>query len=279
MKIYLCFTETDSFDSLEEFIDALVKKSKEDTSIEEEEKWGGFFGGSYLSEALKNKFSGNGYQSYSIPKNETLGEIKVTIEDAIKSCQRILPSEQGPIRIFVYPWFPGEDEQVFNGVMGTTFFGNTFHLYIDTKNFSAEALKNTIAHEFNHAIYFNYHHPFKQTILEAMVLEGLAEHFREDVVGGQSAPWSNALNENEARGQFERMEKLGYITIGLEENPEEYWNFYGKVFYGKGEDYKRWTGYSIGYQIIKTVVNNGSDISWKNLMKMEPEEILEISDF
>ena len=277
-RIYFCFPDDVQSKNLKNFIDKLVEQSKENTD-DEESKWGGFLGKSYLADALKNKFDNKNYEKYTTPDNKILKKIKSDTEDSLEKSRKVLPSRKRPVRVFVYPWFPGENEKVFEGVIGTTFFGSTFHLYIDTENFSTKSLKDTTAHEYNHSVYFSYHHPFKQSILEAVILEGLAEHFREKVIGGKPAPWSIALEKDGAVEQFKDLKEKGYLDINMQDSNEDYWSFYEEVFYGKGSKYKQWTGHSIGYHIIEALKSASSGISWENLIKQKPEKILEKSRF
>jgi len=277
-KIYFCFPHDSQSKNLKDFIDELVEKSKESTDSEES-KWGGFLGKSYLADALKNKFGDKNYDEYTTPDNKILKQIKSNVVDTLEKSRKVLPSRKRPVRVFVYPWFPEENEKVFEGVMGMTFFEGTFHLYIDTENFSTKSLQDTTAHEYNHSVYFSYHHPFKQSILEAVILEGLAEHFREEVVGGKPAPWSIALKKGEAVEQFRDLKEKGYLNINMEDSNEDYWSFYEEVFYGKGDKYKRWTGHSIGYHIIEALKSASLNISWQSLIKQKPKKILEKSRF
>lgn len=173
--------------------------------------------------------------------------------------------------MFVYPWFPSEDMEEFEGTMGTTFWSGTFHVYIDTKNFSFSALEETIAHEYNHCVRFNYFSPFEQTMLEAIIMEGLAEHFREEVVGGEPSPWSKALSRKKVKQTLKKLDRELYTST---ENRE----LYEDIFFG-GDKYERWTGYSAGYAIVGSYRNKREEVSWRKLIKIKSEEILEDSYF
>ncbi len=49
---------------------------------------------------------------------------------------------------------------------------------------------------------------------------------------------------------------------------------YRQVFFGN-KKYKRWTGYSVAYRLIKEFRGKNSKVSWKTVMEMEPKDILE----
>ena len=48
---------------------------------------------------------------------------------------------------------------------------------------------------------------------------------------------------------------------------------YREVFFGNKE-YKRWTGYSIGYRLVKEFRKKYPNISWGEIIKMRQKDIL-----
>ncbi len=144
------------------------------------------------------------------------------------------------------------------------------HLFISPEKFSSTSLIETIAHELNHAVFLHYRDSSSWlTLLEALIFEGFAENFREEVVGGDIAPWSKALSDNESQKEFFKLEKY----LGSTEN-----KVYQDVFFGNKE-YKKWTGYTIGYQIVKSFRKKNPNKSWLEILKTKPEKILEASTF
>ena len=180
--------------------------------------------------------------------------------------QLSLPS----IFIYVFPWLGKKYDSAFGGVNGFAPYANTIYLFISTKKFSPQSLIETIAREFNHAVLFHYRNSSEEmTLLEALIFEGLAENFREDVVGGKTASWSKALNMNQCQkalfGLKGSLHSKGY-------------NLYHDVFFGS-KKYKKWTGYSIGYNLIKSFIKEHPEKSWKEIIKIKPEVIFEMSNF
>jgi uncharacterized protein YjaZ len=265
--VQFCLPKDNNFSNSDEFFDSLIELSKETDS--DEDKWGGFLGESYLKDALRNKIDESDYKKYEHPGEDTISTIKETVKNAGNTAQKELQNPNAPLKVFVYPWFPGEDMEVFEGTMGTTFWAGSFHLYIDLESFSQSALRETVVHEYNHAVRLNYFSPFKQTMLEAMVMEGLAEIFREEVLGGEPASWSQALTKDRAKKALRKLEDKFDVQTDDRE-------LYQEIFFGQG-DYDRWTGYSCGYHIVKSYRSNNSDISWKKLVQKEPMAILEKS--
>lgn len=196
-------------------------------------------------------------------------QINSTVEEVIGDCADLLPFGDSTLYIFVLPWFPGEDEEMFEGTMGQAPWQNTIKLYVDTNDFSFESLRETIAHEYNHAIFFQNIPSAQKTILDSVIMEGLAENFREVAVGGEPAEWSTALKNNEI------VEALGKLKGSFDAYD---YNIYNDLFYG-GDRFQRWTGYSIGYQVVKSYLKQKDNIAWEKVMNTDPQKILEGSEF
>ncbi len=193
--------------------------------------------------------------------------IKKTIGQTIKKCDKILPLPTKNF-IFVFPWFPSEKEIVFNGSFGFAAYSCVIHLFVNLDIFSKKSVADSIAHEINHTISYYYHFDrySNWTLLDHMVNEGLAENFREDVfVKTNSALWSIALTKKKAFN----------ILISI----KRYLNFkdqllHQRILFGD-KKYKRWAGYSIGYWLVKDFINKNKDLSWEEIIKTDPEDILE----
>jgi len=267
--IKFCLPEKESFESTNDFMTDLVSASTETDS--DQDKWGGFLGEPYLKDALWNKFNENDYQKYEHPDEGVVSAIQETAKPVAHNAQKELSNPNSALKIFVYPWFPSEKMDAFEGVLGTTYWTGSFHLYIDFQDFSNSSLKKTVAHEYNHSIRLNHFSPFEQTMLEAIIMEGLAEVFREEVVGGNPAPWAKALTKNEVK---EALDQLKDDFNTKTENDE----LFQDIFYG-GDKFKQWTGYSCGYRIVTSYRSDNPNISWENLIKKNPEKILRGSRF
>lgn len=203
------------------------------------------------------------YQSISIKQESS---IKKQILSAVKKCQKILPHPDLPIFIFIYPWFPSSTDRIlFEGITAlSTYY--TMHIFIDPRSFTKASLQKTIAHEWNHLVFYRYHLEQNYTLLNHIVMEGLAEIFREEIMGGKTAPWSLALNERETQKQFKLL-RSKLTKRGMK--------IYKDVFFGN-EKYKRWTGYSIGYRFTKEFREKNQKLSWLEIIKSQPENILEL---
>lgn len=130
------------------------------------------------------------------------------------------------------------------GVGGFTTDGNTVSLYLDPAfpNLAAvlEArISQMLAHEWHHAARFRGP-GYGRTLLEAMVSEGLADHFATDLYGADVPPWSRALTPTEIGPWLEQARPLFDAT----NYGHERW------FFGTTPTVPRWTGYTLGYHLV-----------------------------
>jgi uncharacterized protein YjaZ len=139
------------------------------------------------------------------------------------------------------------------------YFG-TVHLYIDSKSFSEKALKETLAHELNHLYFFEIKNKFLLNVKESIVLEGLAETFREYFVGGKVAPWAKYLSVSENIKAIDKLKDKYNLPYASNTN----------VFFG-GDGIKKWTGYSLGYFLVKKMLKKYKQNNWKEIMSLPVE--------
>jgi len=189
--------------------------------------------------------------------------IQATVFETLRKCQGALPHPNPPIFIFVYPWIPdSETRRQFGGATGFASY-YTLHLFIDPNQISQRSIAETVAHEWNHLVYYRYHDQSKRTLLDQMIIEGLAEIFREELLGGRHAPWSLALSERETVGQ------KNALTGSLESTSA---NLYRAVFFGS-KKFRRWTGYSIGYRAAAAYRQNHKKSAWIKIIKTDPRTV------
>ncbi len=193
-------------------------------------------------------------------------EIQDKIQQVVEDSNKILPVPTKNY-VFVFPYLPTEEDKVFGGVMGVAEYSCVFHIYLSPDHWSSEDLANTVAHELNHTIfYYRHYNDFKNyNLVEEMLLEGLAENFREKVLDDKKpAPWAIALSKEEA---FKELESLKPLLTSKDKD------LHRDVLFGS-EKYKKWTGYSVGYWIVKELLNKKPNLTWGEIMKLDSSEFL-----
>lgn len=190
--------------------------------------------------------------------------IKAAIKKALVKCYKALPHPDLPVFVFVYPWIPSANDRIlFDGVMGLSSY-YTMHIFIDAEAYTPSSLRQTIAHEWHHLVFFRLFPEKHYDLRSHIIMEGGAEIFREEVMGGQHAPWSLAINRKEAARQL-RMLKSSLSVKGMQK--------YREVFFGN-KKYKRWTGYAIGYHLVKNFRLKNRRVTWINFTKKLPNILL-----
>lgn len=182
------------------------------------------------------------------------------IKNSIELAETLVKNER--INVFAFPTISKFTIEKLNGVAGFTPWKKTILIFINPVENWETALKETICHEYAHTISHEFHK--WETLLDSIIFEGLAEHFREKVVGGKRAPWTSILEEKEIN------QLITKITPLLENKDFE---TYSKVFFGN-EEFKQWTGYSLGYYIVKRFILKTKLEDWNVILKKEPKEIM-----
>lgn len=198
------------------------------------------------------------------------GEILKCLDFALKRCNKILPSNKK--KIFIFPCFNPFVKEKMLGVNGVTFSNDTFHLFLyPFRPLNETALKAMTIHEFNHTVFLKSHNISYQklTLLDFLIIEGLAENFKEIIIKGRSSPWVRALSINQCKIIFKEIKNL------LNSKNKK---IHSLVFF-ENKKYPLWTGYALGYQIVKSFLKKHPKMKWEEIMKIPPKEILMKSDF
>lgn len=242
------------------FVNSIMEMMRQDGNV----KRAGYFSENDFQKDLLYHMGDESIAQYKPLISNQKRSIEELIHSTIEKCHKVLPHPDLPVFIFVYPWFPDKDNQKL--FQGTTAFATyyTMHLFIDLNFFTEASLKQTVAHEWSHLVYYRYHDEQKCSLLDHIIMEGFAEVFREEIVNGGAAPWSVALDEKESLRQLKLIEvELNSASMEL----------YKKVFWGDSE-HKRWTGYSIGYNIVKKFRKIFPKLTWKNIIKTRSQDII-----
>lgn len=137
-------------------------------------------------------------------------------------------------------------------VSGSAYGPGRIDIVIDTSaGFSGEelhqAMLRTIYHEFHHVL--RWDGPgYGQTLGEALVSEGLAQHFVHEMMTCPAEPWENAIDGAEL---------LEAQSLAAQEFDAKQYD-HSKWFFGSGK-LSRWTGYTVGFDMVAKYLAEHSD--------------------
>lgn len=199
----------------------------------------------------------------------TLKPFQSTIQDhfdtAVKKIITSIPSKDVDIIIYDNPDGAVPEQ----GIGGYCPNAHTIYISLDPsfpelKKSIEHELKRTLAHELHHTL--RWRDPgYGETLLDAMITEGLADHFDLEVYGGKLQPWSTALPEEELQKMMEKAEK--------EFDNKEYDHF--AWFFGNEDlGIPRWTGYAIGFHLVKLYLQKYPDKKPSQLYAEKTESIM-----
>jgi uncharacterized protein YjaZ len=175
------------------------------------------------------------------------------------------------ITITVYPkpsWTIPE-----TGENGFTPSAEWIQIYIDPKNklhrfdfIAQKIIPGTIYHEMSHAARWRTI-GYGNSLLEAIISEGLASAFEKDQWSELTAPWL----------KWQEKEIKDYLKIFKKrKNKINSAYNHGEWFFVQG-NLPKWIGYKIGAYIVESARNNFPKLSWYELNKMEAKLILKKS--
>ena len=128
-----------------------------------------------------------------------------------------------------------------------------------------------LAHEWHHCLRFRKLGLFRN-LLQAMVHEGLADHFSCEITGLDPQPWDKALNPKQIR-------KFGKRALKECRN-EKYNNddhnawFFGcsQRRFSRKAKIPRWAGYTLGYTVIEEYLKRNPGVEVSELYDVDAEE-------
>lgn len=177
------------------------------------------------------------------------------VTDANLSIQSLMPIDNVTIRVFA-----DKNQSIPEiGIGGYNPSKNEVLIYVDTDFPDLEAsiaaeLPAMIAHEMHHAKR-RRSAGYGNSLLEAVISEGLADHFSMEATNIQTPRWSKAIQ--------------GQQLQDFIETASETWNNsnynHPKWFFGTTAEVPRWTGYSIGFELVKNYLETNDNSKPSNL--------------
>lgn len=243
-KVVLFLDTSKKYDS-KNIIDKII----EDMPKSKQSDYAGFTKKSYLKTHLKESILGKD-EIDNI--NYDINTLMTALYESIEDCMNYLNAT--PLEIYIFPCYDKFVSEKMFGVCGFSPWSNVVHLYINTKN--SQKIKESLLHEIAHAM-SPYPTSENNTILATFLYEGIAEKFREAIIGGQRSNFTTVINKRKIK------EILESINI-----TKPNYQLYNDLFFGSVK-YKTWTGYSIGYYLTelflqKTIKNK----NWHDLIRL-----------
>lgn len=193
--------------------------------------------------------------------------IRDVITQAFNTCNMVLPIKSN-IVVYVLPTQDRFTREYLDGINALAIGKTTILIYMSPleKNWR-RILRETFAHEYAHLI--SAHHVKHDCIRASMVYEGLAENFREFVMGGRRAIYVKTFTKKQALIELDNIDNKLIDTKITDKN---YTLFLDYMF---GNDtIPKWYGYSLGYWFIYELIHShNKDI--KSLFKISPKKIFQ----
>lgn len=190
------------------------------------------------------------------------------IQSELEGLQEKYPSGK-PIILELFT-LDGNDEFVLDklgGVSAYTEYNDEMCFIVYPEEKIRSTLKSVIAHEFHHhwriaQLEINEEN---ETLLDRLVLEGLAEHFvRIEYSDEYLGPFKDALTEKEAKSLWDTKFKTHFFDKGSLTEPFMIGN--------KEQGLPFWGGYSLGYYLVKWFIEKHRDLSIEELTLLPSEK-------
>lgn len=146
------------------------------------------------------------------------------------------------------------------GAGGFTPDARTVSIYIDPAfpnigGLAADRVPILVAHELHHAK--RWKGPgYGRTLLEAMISEGLADHFAMELLGVAAPPWTNA---------FPAEDTARYLSLAQPEFDATTYD-HAAWFFNASPTRPRWTGYTLGFRLVESYLTSHAGASATSLV-------------
>ena len=211
--------------------------------------------------------------------------VKGMVEEALARCESVLPRPDLNARIII---LPGDGQsrvlvQRMRGVMGFSLGSQAMILFLWPADKWEEWLVYTVAHEYTHLV---RNHLFprglsggklvylksqeSETLLDAMVAEGMADAFAMELYPDMRSPWTSALSPEEEAHIWPRVRRRLVATDSMEIR---------RILFGDSDRVPQWTGYALGYRIVEGYLKSHLGIRPATLVGLPAKTIFEGSGF
>ncbi|NGP76859.1 DUF2268 domain-containing protein [Balneolaceae bacterium YR4-1] len=191
--------------------------------------------------------------------DEYRDRIIAVVKETYSLVNSLMPIDDVQIRVLANP----QNVIPELGMNGYNPGANEVILYFDPQS---NALSHSLESSLSSILSHELHHAkrkrsagYGSTLLQAMISEGLADHFSMEVTQSGPPIWSKVLTETQLESLLQKA--------------SQDWNSspynHSQWFFGNGEDIPRWTGYSIGFELVQIYLMNHPD-SKASILHEEP---------
>ena len=221
---------------------------------------------------------------------EALGQLeaaspKALVERALAKAAEYLPRPDLNSRVFLLPG-DGESRVLtaqMNGVVGFSLGAQAMMVFLWPVPGWQQRLSYTVTHEYVHLVrnllfprglsggklvYVKTQEP--ETLLDAMVAEGLADVFSMQLQEGPGPPWVDALAPEVERRIWPRVHRRFGVSDTVEIR---------RMIFGDNDRIPIWTGYTFGYRIVTRYLQANPDVRPASLVGLPASAIYEGSGY
>ena len=173
--------------------------------------------------------------------------------------------------------------QQMKGVLGVSFGSQLMVLFLWPADGWREWLAYTISHEYTHLvrnhlfprgalggklIYMKTQEP--ETLLDAMIAEGVGDAFARTQYPHLIPPWTQALSSSVEAGVWPKIHR----RLGISDPSE-----IRRILFGDNDRIPQWTGYTIGYRIVCGYLQEHPSSTPAGLVSIPGRAIFEASGY
>ena len=215
---------------------------------------------------------------------ETLTELddsrpQEVAQEALRIASASLPRPDLSARMFIFPG-DGESAVLVNqlgGALGFSLGASATLLFVWPRGDWRENLRYNVVHEYAHLVrnllfprgiaggrlvYMKTQQP--ETLLDAMVVEGISDCFAQECLDGARPRWMDTQDEVEPRRMWPRLHRRFGISDATEIR---------RFLFGDGDRVPAWTGYTLGYMIVRRFLDNNPGTTMRRLISMPASDV------
>ena len=109
-----------------------------------------------------------------------------------------------------------------------------------------------------------------ETLVDAMVTEGIADHFATNMCTDVLPPWTDAFTPEQSERLWPRIRRRLEVSD---------MNEIRRMLFGDSDRIPTWTGYKYGYQIVETYLEKHGGVEPTSLVGLSAKTIFEGARF